>query len=140
MEEFEKMSVPTINTYFGREARFYKGTTVVAHSRSLSLKASAELIKLRSNDSLQPVKTMVGEQTFTWSFERLFTGKEWLQALMSGESFDIVFAPDGDDGGADIETWKNCHITSVERKTADGVLENGSGEAENVEFPEGGGT
>lgn len=128
----------SVNTYFGREARFYKGTTVIAHSRSLSLKASAELIKIRSNDSLQPVKTMVGEQTFSWSFERLFTGKEWLAALIAGEAFDIVFAPDGDSEGEDVETWKNCHITSIERKTAEGVLENGSGEAESVEFPTGG--
>ena len=130
------MSVPTPpNTYFGREARFYKGTTVIAHSRTLSLKASAQLIKLRSNDSLQPIKTMVGEQTFGFTFERLFTGKDMLNALISGETFDIVFAPDGSDTGADTETWNNCHLTDVERKTAEGVLENGSGEAESVTFP-----
>jgi hypothetical protein len=127
------MSTP--NTYFGRLARFYKGTVLVAHSRSLNVKASAELIKIKSNDSLQPVKTMVGEQTFTWGFERLFTGKEWLAALIAGDKFDIVFAPDGDDEGDDTETWKNCHITSIERKTAEGILENGGGEAESVEFP-----
>ena len=128
------MSTP--NTYFGRLAKFYKGTVLVAHSRSLSLKASAEIIKIRSNDSLQPVQTMVGEQTFTWELERLFTGKDWLAALIAGDKFDIVFAPDGDDEGDDIETWKNCHITSVGRKTAEGVLETVSGEAESVDFPE----
>jgi hypothetical protein len=133
MEVNEKMSTP--NTYFGREARFYKGTVVVAHSRSLSTKASAALIKITSNDSLQPVKTMAGEQTFSWNCERLFTGKEWLAALVAGDTFDIVFAPDGSVAGTDHETWKNCHITSVERKTAEGVLETVSGEAESVEFP-----
>ena len=46
------MSLPTVNTYFGRDARFYKGTTLIAHTRSLTLKASAQLIKIRSNDSL----------------------------------------------------------------------------------------
>ncbi len=130
------MSTPTVNTYFGRDARFFKDTTVVAHSNSLSLKASAQLIKLKSNDSLQPIKTKVGEQTFTWTCERLFTGKEFLAALIAGTEFDIVFAPDGDDEGDDSETWTNCHITGVERKTADGVLETVTGEAESVSFPE----
>ena len=129
----KKMSTP--NTYFGREARFYKGTTVIAHTRSLSVKASAELIKIRSNDSLQPIKTKVGEQTFTWSIERLFTGKDMLDAFQTGSVFDIVFAPDGEDDGDDIETWNDCVITSIERKTAEGVIENISGEATSVSFP-----
>lgn len=128
------MSTP--NTYYGRLARFYKGTTVIAHTRSLSTDASAELIKIRSNDSLQPVKQMVGEQTFKWSIERLFTGKALLADFMAGSVFDIVFAPDGDDEGDDTETWTDCVITSIGRKTAEGVIENVSGEATNVEFPE----
>ena len=127
------MSTP--NTYFGREARFYKGTTVIAHTRSLSVKASAELIKIRSNDSLQPIKTKVGEQTFTWSIERLFTGKEMLDAFQTGEVFDIVFTGDGEDDSDDVETWNDCVITSIERKTAEGVIENISGEATSVSFP-----
>ena len=130
------MSTP--NTYFGRDARFYKGTTVIAHSRSLTVKASAELIKIRSNDSLQPVKQKVGEQTFTWSCERLFTGPENLQDFKAGAIFDIGFAPDGDDEGDDVETWKNCVITNIERKTAEGIIETIGGEATTVEFPEGG--
>ena len=127
---------PTVTSpYFGRDARFYKGTVVIANSTTLSLKASAALIKIRSNDSLQPLKTKVGEQTFTWSAEHLFAGKEFLNSLISGEEFDIVFGPDGTDSGADMETWKNCHITGVERKNADGVLETVSGEAQSIEFP-----
>ena len=134
------MSTPTVNTYYGREARFYKGSTVIAHTRSLTVKASAELIKIRSNDSLQPIKSMVGEQTFSWSIERLFTGKDLLDAFQTGSVFDIVFAPDGDDSGEDYETWKNCVITSIERKTPEGVIENVSGEATSVSFPTVGGT
>src|SRR5665647_400445 len=127
------MSTP--NTYYGREARFFKGSTVIAHTRSLTVKASAELIKIRSNDSLQPVKQMVGEQTFSWSIERLFTGKDMLNDFQAGSTFDIVFAPDGDDEGDDVETWNDCVITSIERKTAEGVIENISGEATSVTFP-----
>jgi hypothetical protein len=131
---------PEPNTYFGRDARFYKGTTLIAHTRSLSVEASAELIKIRSNDSLQPVKTKVGEQTFKWSIERLFTGKDLIADFIAGSVFDIVFAPDGDDEGDDVETWKDCVITSIGRKTAEGVIENVSGEATTVEFPTGGGS
>ncbi len=109
---------------FGRLARFYKGTTVIAHTRSLSTDASAELIKIRSNDSLQPIKQMVGEQTFTLCVERLFTGPALLQDFIAGSAFDVGFAPDGDDEGDDVETWKNCVITKVGRKTAEGVVEN----------------
>lgn len=128
------MSEP--NTYYGREARFYKGSTLIAHTRSLSCEASAELIKIRSNDSLQPVKQKVGEQTFKWSVERLFTGKALMVDFKAGTVFDIVFAPDGEIDGDDIETWKNCVITGIGRKTAEGVIENLSGEATTVEFPE----
>jgi hypothetical protein len=127
------MSTP--NTYYGRDARFYKGSTVVAHSRSLSLDASAELIKIRSNDSLQPVKQKVGEQTFTLSCERLFTGPALLQDFIAGSIFDIGFAPDGDDEGDDVETWKNCTITKIGRKTAEGIVENLTLEATGVTFP-----
>ena len=127
------MSTP--NTYYGREARFYKGATVIAHTRSLSVRATAELIKVRSNDSLQPVKQMVGEQTFTWSIERLFTGKAFLDSFQTGEVFDIIFSGDGEDDSDDIETWNDCVITSIERKTAEGVIENISGEATSVTFP-----
>ena len=127
------MSTP--NTYFGRLARFYKGATVIAHTRSLSVEGSAELIKIRSNDSLQPVKQMVGEQTFKWSIERLFTGNALLQDFIAGSVFDIGFAPDGDDEGDDVETWKNCVITNIGRKTAEGIIENLGGEGTGVTFP-----
>ena len=127
------MSTP--NTYYGRDARFYKGSTLIAHTRSLSVEASAELIKIRSNDSLQPVKQKVGEQTFKWSIERLFTGKALMEDFKAGSVFDIVFAPDGDDEGDDIETWADCVITNIGRKTAEGIIENVSGEATTVEFP-----
>jgi hypothetical protein len=128
-------SPPPPNTYFGRDARFYKGTVVVAHTRNITLKASAQLIKVRSNDSLQPIKSKVGEQTFSWSIEHLFVGKDMLDAFQLGSVFDIVFAPDGSSTGTDTETWKNCVITGIERKTDDGIIENISGEATNVEFP-----
>ena len=130
------MSLPTVNTYFGRDARFYKGTTLIAHTRNLTLKASAQLIKIRSNDSLQPIKTKVGEQTFSWSIEHLFVGKDMLDAFQLGSVFDIVFAPDGSDTGDDVETWKDSVITGIERKTDDGIIENISGESTSVTFPE----
>jgi hypothetical protein len=136
------MSLPEPNTYYGRDVRFYKGTTLIAHTRSLSVEASAELIKIRSNDQLQPIKQKVGEQTFKWSIEHLFVGKDLLADFIAGSVFDIVLAPDGDDDGTDTETWTDCVITSIGRKTSEGFIENVSGEATTVEFPEetGGGT
>ena len=125
----------SLNTYYGRDARFYQGATVIAHSRSLSVEASAEIIKIRSNDSLQPIKQKVGEQTFKWSVERLFTGKANLVLFMAGTAVDIVFGPEGGIDDDDMETWKNCVITNIGRKTADGIIENMSGEATTVEFP-----
>ncbi len=100
------------------------------------MKASAQLIKIRSNDSLQPIKTKVGEQTFSWSIEHLFVGKDMLDAFQLGSVFDIVFAPDGSDTGGDVETWKDSVITGIERKTDDGIVENISGESTSVTFPE----
>jgi hypothetical protein len=133
---------PEPNTYYGRDVRFYKGTVLIAHTRSLSVEASAELIKIRSNDSLQPIKVKVGEQTFKWSIEHLFVGKDFMADFIAGSVSDIVLAPDGDDEGTDTETWKNSVITNVGRKTAEGFIENVSGESTPVTFPEvtGGGT
>ena len=122
----------------GRDARLFKGETVIGLGKNISAKASAESIKVYTMDSLSPAVTGAGKQSFSWSAERLFTGPEYVKLLLAGTKFDLVFAPDGDDEGDFIETWKNCSILNREFKAgeSDGLLENISGEAEGIEFPE----
>jgi hypothetical protein len=136
------MSTPTPVPLLGRDARLFKDSTEIGYGKSISTKASAEVIKVRSMDSLQPAITAPGAQSFAWSMERLFTDNALIKLLLAGTKFDLIFAPDGDDSGDYIETWTNCSITNREIKAgeSDGVLENLSGEAENVTFAEGGGT
>lgn len=131
------MSTPTPVPLLGRDARLFYNSTEIGYGKSISTKASAEIIKVRSMDSLQPVITAPGAQSFAWSMERLFTDATWIKLLLAGTQFDLVFAPDGDDSGDYIETWVNCSVTNRECKSGetDGVLENLSGEAENVTFP-----
>ena len=122
----------------GRDARLLKGETAIGSGKNISTKASAENIKVYTMDSLAPAVTGAGKQSFSWSAERLFTGPEWVKLLLAGTKFDIVFAPDGDDEGDFIETWKNCTVNNREVKAgeSDGLMENVSGEAESITFPE----
>jgi hypothetical protein len=111
----------------GRDARLFKGETAIGSGKNISTKASAENIKVYTMESLAPVVTGAGKQSFSWSAERLFTGPEWVKLLLAGTKFDIVFAPDGDDEGDFIETWKNCTVNNREVK---------AGEAESITVPE----
>ena len=132
------MSTPTYTLGLGRDARLFKGETAIGLGKNISIKASAESIKVYTMDSLAPAVTGAGKQSFTWSAERLFTGPEYIKLLLAGTKFDLVFAPDGDDEGDFIETWKNCTILNRECKAgeSDGLIENISGEAESITFPE----
>ena len=122
----------------GRNARLLKGGVAIGLGKNISVKASAEIIKEYSMDSLSPAVTGAGKQSFEWSCERLYTDKTYLELLVAGTKFDLVFAPDGTAQGANNETWKNCSILSCERTAAEtgGLLEKISGEAESVELPE----
>jgi hypothetical protein len=132
-----KMSTPTYTLGLGRDARLFQGETAIGLGKNISVKASAESIKVYTMDSLSPAVTGAGKQSFSWSAERLFTGPEYIKLLLAGTKFDLVFAPDGAVDGDFIETWKNCTILNRECKAgeSDGLMENISGEAESIEFP-----
>ena len=68
------MSTPIL----GRNARLLKGGVAIGYGKNISVKASAELIKEYSMDSLTPAVTGAGKQTFTWTCERLFTDDTYL--------------------------------------------------------------
>ena len=132
------MSTPTYTLGLGRDARLFQGEVAIGLGKNISIKASAEIIKVYTMDSLSPAVTGAGKQSFAWGCERLFTGPEYIKLLLAGTKFDLVFAPDGDVDGDFIETWKNCTILNRECKAgeSDGLMENISGEAESIEFPE----
>src|SRR4030042_7067918 len=132
MEVKNKMSTYTLG--LGRDARLFQGTVAIGLGKNISIKASAESIKVYTMDSLAPAVTGAGKQSFSWSAERLFTGPEYIQLLLAGTKFELVFAPCGDDEGDFIETWTNCTVLSRDIKAgeSDGVLENISGEAEGI--------
>jgi hypothetical protein len=102
------MSTPIL----GRNARLLKSGVSIGHGKNISLKASAELIKEYSMDSLTPAVTGAGKQSFTWSMERLFTDKTYIALLLAGTKFDLVFAPEGTPTNGNEETWTNCTILS----------------------------
>ena len=128
------MSTPLL----GRNARLYKDGDPIGFCKNISVKASAELIKEYSMDSLVPAVIGAGKQSFTWSAERLFTDDTYVALLLAGTQFDLVFNPDGTPQDADLaETWTNCTILSCERTAGEtgGLLEKISGEAESVTTP-----
>src|SRR5665647_2077773 len=119
----------------GRNARLLKAGVAIGYGKNISVKASAELIKEYSMDSLTPAVTGAGKQSFSWSAERLFTDKTYIALLLAGTQFDLIFAPeDTPTTGTQYETWSNCTILSCERTAGEsgGLLEKISGEAESV--------
>ena len=127
------MSTPVL----GRNARLLKGGAPIGHGKNISIKASAELIKEYSMDSLTPAVTGAGKQSFTWSMERLYTDDTYIALLLAGTQFDLLFTPEGTPTNGKEETWTNCTILSCERTAGEsgGLLEKLSGEAESVELP-----
>jgi len=71
----------------GRNARLYKDGTVIGYGKNISVKASAELIKDYSMDSLTPAVVGAGKQTFSWSAERLYINGAWMTLLLAGTEF-----------------------------------------------------
>ncbi len=70
-------------------------------------------------DALTPAVSGAGQQTFTWSMERLFTDDTYIALLLAGTKFNFVFAPQGSPYEAtQYETCTNYTILSCER-TAD---------------------
>jgi hypothetical protein len=129
------MSTPLI----GRNARLVKDGQPIGYCKNISVKATQEMIKDYSMDSNDPAVSGPGKRTFTWSAERLFTDKTYLQLLLDGTQFDLVFAPDGSPLNASLyETWNDCTVLSCERKAGEtgAVLENVSGESQSVTFPD----
>ena len=57
------MSTPLL----GRNARLYKDGVVIGYGKNISVKASAELIKEYSMDSLTPAIVAPGKQSFKWT-------------------------------------------------------------------------
>ncbi len=119
----------------GRNARLFYNNAAIGYGKNISVKATAEIIKDYSMDSLTPAVSGAGKQTFTWSMERLFTDETYLALLLAGTKFDLVFAPQGSPyESTEYETWTNCTILSCERTAGENgaVLEKLSGEAEGV--------
>jgi hypothetical protein len=129
MEE-KNVSTPLL----GRNARLYKDGVVIGYGKNISVKASAELIKEYSMDSLTPAIVAPGKQSFKWTAEKLYISGEWMTLLLAGTEFDLVFAPTGSDLATPNETWTDCVVLSVERTAgeAGGVIEKVEGEAESV--------
>ena len=124
------MSTPLL----GRNARLYKDGTVIGYGKNISVKASAELIKDYSMDSLTPAIVAPGKHTFNWSAEKFYLDGSWMTLLLNGTEFDIVFAPTGDDETPPYETWSDCVVLKVERTAGEtgAVLEKVDGEAKSV--------
>jgi hypothetical protein len=121
----------------GRNARLIKNGVAIGYCKNISTDADAEEILVYSMDDLKPAISAAGKQKFKWSADRLFTDKTYIALLLAKTKFDLVFAPEGDDEGPTIETWKNCCVLHRGTKAGedDGLLENISGSAEDIELP-----
>ena len=128
------MSTPVL----GRNARLFKDGVVIGYGKNISVKATADLIKEYSMDSLTPAIVAAGTQTFHWSAEKLWVDNAYMTLLLAGTEFDIIFAPKGTTPGNAYTTWTDCVVLSCEHSAGEngGVLEKVSGEAESVTVTE----
>jgi len=65
----------------------FKDGTVIGYAKDISVKASADLIKEYSMDSLSPAIVAPGKQTFTWSAEKLYIDGAYMTLLLNGTEF-----------------------------------------------------
>jgi hypothetical protein len=118
----------------GRNARILYGTptpVAIAYGKNITVKMSAEAIKEYSVDSASPAILASGNQTYTWSIDRLYVDETYANLLLSGTTFQIIFSPIGTPLGSHYVTLTGCIITSSEHSAGEsgGVLEKLSGEA-----------
>src|SRR3990172_1399388 len=99
-----------MTVYLGRNARLFKAGIVVAYSKKISIAATAEIIKVYSNDALTPALTGAGKQTFTWSIDKLFVTGSLLTDLKAGTKFTLIYASSGSSTVAPYITLTNCTI------------------------------
>ncbi len=74
----------SVSPSLGRNARLFYNNAAIGYGKNISVKATAEIIKDYSMDSLTPAVSGAGKQTFTWSMERLFTDEIYLALLKAG--------------------------------------------------------
>ena len=79
------MSTPLL----GRNARLYKEGTVIGYGKNISVKASAELIKEYSMDTLTPAIVAPGKQSFKWSAEKLYIDGSFMALLLADTEFPL---------------------------------------------------
>lgn len=121
------MSTPLL----GRNARIYKDGVAIAYGKGINRVADAEVIKVRSMDSVDPALTAAGAITYKFTMRRLYTNGTWLSLLKAGTSFTMVFAPKGaTPPTAPYETWTGCVVlhVGVDAGEDDGVLSDIGGE------------
>ncbi|HEX9261201.1 MAG TPA: hypothetical protein VF893_01580 [Candidatus Bathyarchaeia archaeon] len=89
----------------GRNARLFKDGVVIGYAKDISVKASADLIKEYSMDSLSPAIVAPGKQTFTWSAAKI--DSEITQYMMDHtiDTFEEVQS-------LGIETLRNLYTTA----------------------------
>jgi hypothetical protein len=86
-------------------------------------------------DSLKPALSEPGNISFDWSCDRVAVDSQaWLNKLLAGTKFTMVFAPTGSPATAPFETWTGCYVTGWDKSAgmADGILLSVKGKALDV--------
>lgn len=121
---------------YGRNARLVvTGGEVVAYGRNIKTSAAAESSEVYSMDATTPALSEPGNITFDWSCDRLAVDDQvWLNRLLNGTKFSLVFAPTGSPPVAPYETWTGCYVTGWDKNSsmADAILLSVKGKALNV--------
>jgi hypothetical protein len=66
-----------------RNARLLKSRVAIEYGKYSSVKASAEIVKIYSMDSLSPAVTDAGKQSFEWCCERFYTDQTYFGLLLA---------------------------------------------------------
>ena len=97
----------------GRNARLLKSGQPIGYGKNISVKASAEMIKDYSMDSLTPAVSGAGKQSFTWTMERLYTNGENMSVIAGWNTIRLDLCSERESAWHELRDMEQLHDSEL---------------------------
>ena len=125
------MSTPII----GRNAKIEKDGVRIAFAKGVTVSCSADEIKDYSLNRVAPAVLVAGNQSYTFTIDRIYIDNTYADLYKAGTPFDLAFLPSGTTSiGSLKELLEDCVILKWQNKWDMGtiVLESVNGSAKTL--------